>query len=61
MSRATKPENIDSATISNAAWGQLRSYLAQQGYSQAAITEIIGDDIGGRDKYTIVQALIEGL
>ena len=61
MSRPTKPDNINSETMPANTWGKLRSYLAQEGYSQAEITAIIGGNVGGRNKYEIVQTLMENL
>ena len=54
-----KPKN--SKEMPSNAWGQLRSYLARQGYSQAWIEEAIGGNPGGRSKLEIIGLLQEAL
>ena len=38
-------------------WGKLRSYLAQQGISQAQIKEAVGGSVAGRKRGEISDAL----
>lgn len=42
-------------------FGQLRSYLARSGVSQAQIKQAIGGSVGGRDRAAVAQMLREWL
>ena len=51
-----KPSN---GVPSAAEFGLNRAFLAQQGVSQATITEYMGTNVGGRDRATINETIKE--
>ena len=61
MTRPVKPENNNSQPVSPSAFGQVLAYLAQRGYSQAWIEDVIGATHGGRDRAEIARLLMEAL
>lgn len=51
------PRDVTPNPVSANAFGQIRSRLAQAGYSNAWIRNQIGNAVGGRDKSQIIAAL----
>ena len=56
MSAHNEPNDVPSQSE----WGQLRSWLAQNGFSQQWINDNIGNNRGNRERSVITDDLIDG-